>query len=359
MVKNIKQLIGLIIVVLSIFFIIFVINQTAQLVNLAGNVSPLLGQIVLYALLFIYAAIIIVPVVWICKMPRTLFPPEQTDSKEYKAFVCKLGKRLAKNPHLEGVSIDINDLSSVESALKSLNIKADERIKAAASSVFIMTAISQYGALDAFIVLLAQLRMVWQVTTLYNQRPALRELAYLYSNVFATAFLAGRIENLDLLEDQLEPVIASIIGGSLSSLTPALNTATSIVTNSVIEGSANAFLTLRVGIITKLYCASLIRQEKGQLRQIAAVQAISLLGKVLAESAFTVSKIVFKAAAKAGTRPFRYGQEFIVKTSKNAGKKSEEIVSGIADNIREKAKKWSLFSRKKADPTRESKPLGD
>ncbi len=43
--------------------------------------------------------------------------------------------------------------------------------------------------------------------------------------VFATAFFATRIENLDLLEDQLEPVIASIMGSSFSSLTPAFNTA--------------------------------------------------------------------------------------------------------------------------------------
>ena len=354
MYKYLKQVLGLIALILAVFFIIFVINQTAQLVNLAANVSPVFAQVVLFTLLFIYACIIIVPLVAFSKMPRTLFPPEQTDGEEYKEFIRKLSRRLKKNPHLEGTVVDADDFPSVERALKSLNMKADEQIKAAASSVFVMTAISQYGALDALIVLLAQFRMIWQVTTIYNQRPTLNEITYLYSNVFATAFLATRIENIEVLEDQLEPVIASIMGSSLSSLTPAFTTAANIITNSIIQGSANSFLTLRVGVITKLYCASLIRQEKGAMRRIAAVQAAALLGKVLSESTYTVSRIIFKAAARAGTRPFRYGQEFIVKASKNtwdasknAGKKSEEFVAGVANNIREKGKKWSLFSRKK------------
>ncbi len=346
MFKYLKQFIGLLVLVLSVFFIIFVINQTAQLVNLAGNISPVFGQAVLYILLVIYAGIIIIPLVWIGKMPGALFPPERTDTEEYKAFIRKLGGRLKKNTYLEAMTVDPDDLSSIEEALKVLNSKADERVKSAASNVFIMTAISQYGALDTFIVLLAQLRMIWQVTTLYNQRPALRELVYLYSNVFATALLAGRIENLDLLEDQLEPVIASIMGSSLSSLTPAFNTVAGIVTNSIIEGSANAFLTLRVGIITKLYCASLTRQEKGFLRRIAAVQAASLLGKVLAESAFTVSKTIFKAAAKAGTRPLRSGRELLARTTKNTWEMSKNMGKEVTDSLRKTGKKLNSLQKK-------------
>lgn len=337
----VKQIVLLVALVLAVLFVLFLVNQTAQLVALAGGVHPLLGQVVLYLLLIFYAAVIVVPLVWIGRMPRALFPPEETEGEKYRAYLEKLSRRLSKNPHLEGMAVEPGDVAGIEEALKKLEGKADERIKSAASSVFIMTAISQYGALDAVIVLLAQFRMIWQVTTLYHQRPGLRDMVYLYTNVLATAFLVSRIENLKLLEDQLEPVIASILGSSLSSLTPTFNTAATIVTNSVIQGSANAFLTLRVGVITKMYCASLTKPERGQLRRMAAVQAASMLGKVLGESAYTVSGVVFRAAAKAGKRPFRYGQEFVTRTGRNtweAGKstfsKGEHFMSGLSGAVK-------------------------
>ena len=359
MLKSVRQLLLLAAIILAFLFILFMINQTAQLVELASSVSPVIGQVVLYVLLVIYAAGIIVPLIWIGRMPRALFPTERTDTPEYQAYTRKLGKRLSHNPNLKGVIVDPEDFASIEASLKILNVKADDRIKSAASSVFIMTAISQYGALDGLIVLLAQFRMVWQVTTLYNQRPNLKELVTLYSNVFATAFLASRIENLDLLEDQLEPVIASAMGSSLSSVTPGFTAVATVVTNSIIVGSANAFLTLRVGVITKLYCASLIKQEKKQLRRIAAVQAASLLGKVIGESAYKVSKTIFRAATKAGIRPFRYGHDLISKAtkstwdaSKNAGKStiklSEGFVNDLTDAVRNSSRKY-FFKKKKEE----------
>jgi len=346
MYKYIKQLVLLVALILAVLFILFVVNQTAQVVGLAASINPHFGQAVLFALLIFYAAVIIVPIVWIGKMPKALLPPEKAEGEEYREFLARLGRRLARNPHLEGVRVDPQDLSSIEEALNVLNNKADEKIRSSASSVFVMTAISQYGALDALIVLMAQFRMVWQVTTLYNQRPTLREIVYLYSNVFATAFLASRIENLNLLEDQLEPVIASIMGSSLSSFTPAFNTAATVVTNSIIQGSANSFLTLRVGVITKMYC-SFPRQEKAQLRRAAAVQAASMLGKVLGESAFTVSKVVFRAATRASTRPFRYGQELISRTTNSTMKRSEQLVNDLAGAVRSSGRKFKIFSRKK------------
>ena len=358
MLRSLKQIVVLAAIILAFLFVVFVINQTTQLVQLAATISPVFAQVVFYSILVFYAVVIVVPLLWISRMPRALLPPERTDSQEYQAYICKLGYRLSQNPSLAGTKVDPEDLKSIEISLKALNTKADEQIKSTASSVFIMTAISQYGALDALIVLLAQFRMIWQVTTLYNQRPNLKELATLYGNVFATAFLASRIENLDLLEDQLEPVIASIMGSSLSSFTPAFTTVATVVTNSIIEGSANAFLTLRVGLITKLYCASLTRQEQKQLRRIAAVQAASLLGKILSESAFTVTKTVFKAAARAGTRPFRYGQEFLTRTTKstwdasrsageNTIRKSEEFVNDLTNAVRKSSSKFKLFPKKK------------
>lgn len=360
MIKLVKRLVFFAALFLTALFVMFVINQTSQVVNLAASIAPLLGQVVLYFLLSIYATVIIIPLVSIFRRPITLMPPANPDSEAYRTYIRRLTRRLSRNPHLKDVVIDGKDLSTIEEALKKLDQQADGRIKAAASSVFIMTAISQYGALDAAIVILTQLRMIWQVTILYKQRPTLRELIYLYSNVLATAFLATRIENLDLLEDQLEPVIASLMGSTLSSLTPGVNTAATIIINSVIQGSANAFLTLRVGVITRQYCSSLIKPEKSQLRRAAAVQAAALLAKVLGESTYNVTRAVFRASAKAGKRPFRYGSDLVVKTSTktwDAGKttlrRGEKLAKKLGKAVKSGGKRIKLFFTAPGSPEEE------
>jgi len=341
-------LVGL--VFLALIFVLFIINQTSQVVGLAAGIHPLLGRFVLYSLLVIYAAAIVIPLVAIIKRPITLFPPADTESDEYRLFIQRLVARLKRNPYLKEATIEAGDLSTVEAALEELNVKADQRIRESASHVFVMTAISQYGALDAIIVILAQFRMIWQVTMLYNQRPSLRELTYLYGNVFATAFLATRLENLDVLEDQLEPVIASAMGSSLSSFTPAFNTAANIITSSIIQGSANAYLTLRVGVIARNYCASLARQERSQIRRNAAIQAAAMLAKVLGESTYKVTRAVIRATAKTGKRPFRYGHGLVTRSSKKtwaAGKttlqRSGELARRFGGALKDSGMRIKLY----------------
>jgi predicted DNA binding protein len=363
MLGTIKKLVFLAAMFFTVLFVIFVINQTNQLVSFAAGINTVLGQVVLYTLLILYAFIIAVPLVALFKRPGALIPPADVESEAYRKYLVNLTARLSKNPLLKDTAIDPGSPESIEEALKKLNKHADERIKENASSVFIMTAISQYGALDAVIVILSQFRMIWQVAVVYNQRPTLNEITYLYSNVFATAFLATKIENLDFLEDQLEPVIASIMGSSLSSLTPALNTAANVITNAVIQGSANAFLTLRVGVIARYYCASIVRPERSSLRHAAAVRASALLAIVLGESTYKVTRAVVRATAKTGRRPFRYGHGLVTGASKKtwaAGKatlkKSEDLARSLGNSFKESGKKFKYYFKK---PKAETGPDDD
>lgn len=350
MLGTIKKLVFLVAMFFTVLFVIFVINQTNQLVSLAAGVNAALGQVVLYTLLILYTFIIVVPLAILFKRPRALVPPTDIESEAYRNYLAKLSARLSKNPLLKDTAIDPGSSESIKEALKILNKHADEKIKESASGVFIMTAISQYGALDAVIVILSQFRMIWQVAFVYNQRPTLNEITYLYSNVFATAFLATKIENLDVLEDQLEPVIASIMGSSLSSLTPALNTAANVITNAVIQGSANAFLTLRVGVIARHYCAAIVRPERSSLRHAAAVRASALLAVVLGESTYKVTRAVVRATAKTGRRPFRYGHGLVTGASKKtwaAGKttlkRSEDLARSLGKSVKESGKKLKYY----------------
>src|SRR5690606_32315716 len=122
--------------------------------------------------------------------------------------------------------------------------RADEIVRSTASVVFLSTAVSQNGQFDAMIVLAAQSRMVWQIAHLYSQRPTARDMTRLYANVAATAFAAGAIDEIDLNE-QIQPILGSTIG-SMAGAIPGLQVATAVLVNSVMSGTANAYLTLRV-----------------------------------------------------------------------------------------------------------------
>ena len=102
--------------------------------------------------------------------------------------------------------------------------------------------------------------MIWRIARVYYQRPMLRDLIRLYANVAGTAFLASELDDIDISE-QVQPILSSALG-PLAVMVPGVQLAASILVNSVLTGTANAFLTLRVGIIAKRYCGSLVVAER-------------------------------------------------------------------------------------------------
>jgi hypothetical protein len=285
-------------VLILLFFIIFVINQTAQVVELADKVSPKFGSIVFWTLLIVYAVLILIPVVSFLRLPRSLMPPRSEDAPEFGAYLEALKERLASNPHLK--DMDLSNRQQIEKGLAILGKNAKEIIRETAAAVFISTAISQSGRLDVFLVLSAQSRMVWRIARLYYQRPILRDLIQLYANIVGTAFLAGELEDVDISE-QVEPILSSALGAMAVSI-PGFQLAASILVNSVLTGTANAFLTLRVGIIASRYCGSLVVAERRALRRTASAEAAKLLGSIVKQGTAKLSRALWKTSkGKVGT----------------------------------------------------------
>ena len=283
---------------LSIFlvaaFAVFLVNQTVQVVGLADRVHPVLGTGVLWGLLLLYAACVLVPVAMMLRLPKPLSPPASEASPEFAAHLRALGLRLQRNPLVRGR--DLSAREDIEAALRILDGRADEIIRGTGSQVFITTAVSQNGSLDGLMVLLAQTRMLWQLAHVYYQRPTVRELAFLYGNVASTALVATQLDDLDLAE-QVQPLVSGVLGSAAGSV-PGLQVASSLLVNSIVTGTANAFLTLRVGIIAKQYCGALVLPERRALRRLAVSQAAQMLGTIARDGARRVGG-AFWAAAKA------------------------------------------------------------
>lgn len=280
-IRKIGLLFGLFILIV---FAIFVFNQTVQVVQAARSVHPVFGEAVLWALIFTYAALIITPVALWFRLPKRRIPPAVAEGEEYERFMADFRKRLARNSRLRGISLASGD--DVENALKLLDSQADGVISSSASAVFMSTALLQSGRLDGLVVLAAQTRLIWRVAHVYYQRPSLRDFAQLYANVASTAFIAAGIEDVDV-----DVLLGTVFGSTVAAI-PGMH----LLASSILSGSANAFLTLRVGMITKEYCRCTVRVEKQGLRRAATLQAAKLLGSIVREGTVKISKAAVAAS---------------------------------------------------------------
>jgi hypothetical protein len=338
-------------ILILLLFILFVINQTAQVVQLAEKVTPSFGNLVFWALLIVYAVLILIPIFLFLRLPKSLIPPKTEDSAAFNTYLTVLKNRLAANPHLKG--LELSSRKQVDEALAILAKKSDEIIQQTASTVFISTAISQSGRLDAFLVLSAQSRMVWRIARLYYQRPTPRDLIQLYANVAGTAFLASEFEDIDISE-QVEPVLSSTLGALAVSI-PGVQLAASILVNSVLTGAANAFLTLRVGIIARRYCGSLVIAEKRLLRRAASAEAATLLGSIVKQGTAKLSKALLKASKDKVGGIFSGMKEY----AKEAGssllakvglQKTKEVLDAEIEVITSRGKDQPSFRTRNTEP---------
>ena len=246
------------------------------------------------------------------RMPRPLVPPASESGPEFDDHLKRLGERLAANPRIQLASIRPVDRRGIDDALRLLDDDATTIVKQMATTVFLTTAVSQSGRLDALLVLAAQSRMVWRVAHLYYQRPSVREMVYLYANVAATSFVAGELDDLEL-HQMIQPVVAGTLG-AVGGAIPGAQVLTSIMVNSLMSGSANAFLTLRVGIITKDYCGSLVAEPRTQVRRAATGEAARLLSGIVKDSGKRVRDAVWEEIKTKIPRPWplRKGQPDLV-----------------------------------------------
>ncbi|MGW8282555.1 MAG: hypothetical protein ACWGON_04560 [Gemmatimonadota bacterium] len=277
---------------LAVAFLMFMVNQTVAFTDLVSTgFGPEAGRVALWTLAGLYAMFLLLPAVLLLRLPKPLVPPETDRGREFEAYLDGLRRRLRGNARLAGQPL--GSRAEIETALASLSVEADQEIRAASGGVFLATAISQSGRLDAFLVLGALTRIVWRVSHVYWQRPTIRDMGKLYMNVAGTAFVAAELDDVDVAT-QVEPIISSVVGASVTAV-PGFQVAAGVLVNSVLTGTANAFLALRVGVITKRYCCSMTRPQKRSLRHAAAVEAAGMLGGIVAHGTRTLGKAVGNA----------------------------------------------------------------
>jgi len=330
MIKNLKKILYPLGIVVITVFVIIIINQLVSLYQNLALIHPILAIVGTALIGIILIGLLLVPVVLISKLPAPLpFPDDDADLEKYKkAFK----ERLAKHPIATTNQLDPHNDEHLHQIHQKLTEKADKIIFDTASAVFVSTAISQNGKLDAFTVLAAQVRLIWMVAHVYWQRPSIRNLRQLYSNVAINAMAASTLEQIDISQ-QIQPIISAILKSPGKHI-PVVGNAAHIITDSIMEGTVNAFLSLRVGVLTKNFCfpeAKSITEMKSN----SFLEASLLLKTLVVKSSKKVVEGIFKAGKNASVQTFRTSYDAVGKAVNSAKSGISGIFGGGSKSVKD------------------------
>lgn len=286
---------GKILTILGIFlglvFLVFLVNQFYLLYQLLKGIHPWVGGLFVGLLAFALAYLLIrLVLLYIRSLPAPQLPdyPTQEDYDRYleDMLACLSKNRLLSRDLLSDESRSKEERVTI--ALDSLDREGEPIIRRHANSIFLSTTISQNGSLDAIMVLVTLVKMVWQLGQVYGTRPSLKSLGKLYLQVASLVFMARSLEDSDLIPAQLEPMIAGLVGESMASAIPGMVPMSNLIISSVMEGAINAFLTLRVGFIAQAYLGMERPKPKNVIQRQASLQAVKELGVIIKDSGKSV-----------------------------------------------------------------------
>ena len=288
--------------------------------------APGWGWLAFVSLLALEAgAVLWLGLAWFARAPRLVLRDDPTEA-ERQAFARELERRLKKNPHVRAAGLRPTDEHFLEKALDVLDARAGEEIRNSAKRVFLGTALSQNGRLDALIVFVSLARMVWRVSGIYNQRPTPAELWSVYSTVSSATFISFSIEALDIprtITESMNELLPAVTPAMAASSVPLMGPMMQQCTSAVIDGAANCLLAIRAGVVTRsaFRFAALGREEARQ--QACVREAGTMLAEISRE---TVGAIV---------EAFR---KQLVNLPASMGQKISETVGTVADSALEKTR---------------------
>ncbi len=330
MIKSIQKLFVPISILIILTFVLFVANQVSGLYLMVQSHSQQGANLLLGFFTLVILVLLSWPVLLYLKLPTPLKLP--ASEQELTAYRNQLFQRLKSNDFLLAQGQPPASELEIGQSLGLLDDAASKIIYETATAVFLTTSVSQNGKLDALTILVTQSRMVWKVAHLYYQRPGLREIMYLYANVAGASFLASEIEDLDISQ-QMEPVISSFLKSTAGKSIPVIGPTAHLILDSLLEGSTNAFLTLRVGHFAKKYCGCNEVTDKPKLKKEAFYHATKELKTIILESSGRIISGLAKATRKAGVDTIRSGWEGVKSAS-----------SKVAEGISEAGKKVNPFA---------------
>lgn len=335
-----KKTARIILIALCVLLGLFILSINGNLASFANSFYPGVSP-------YVHIGLIVIEIIGILWFWNGLFGwrqhlhfPEEPTEKNRKDFTRELVYRMGQNSLLKKEKFDPKDEKYLENCLEYLDGKADKEIKVAAERVFLATALSQNGRIDALIVFLSLCRLVWRISGIYNQRPRPSEILALYWAVVSSTFLALTFEELDISTE-----ITVGFGEVFNSMTPSIMTsgmpfvgpALQKFTSSSIDGAANAYLALRAGIITRnAYGYSISGKERPSRASVYREAGGVLLGMangLVDQVARALGQGLWKITKEAPKKTTQAVVDGVSKVGKGVSSSASKVFGGAAGSI--------------------------
>ena len=276
-------------------FLMLLLSSLLDIGERLRNISVYLEYAFYGVFVIVLYFLIIRPIIIIVKSPSLSIATslEQNDPQVY-AIYKRVSKNIVKNNNLpEDDVMLLTHYKSKDELLVNLQFVFEKSVKPdlnkiiinEAKTVLISTAICQSARFDMVTVFAVNLKMIKNLVEKCGFRPSMKNLSKLTVNVFSTALIAEGLENINI-----EDIVPKSSLEFLNNM-PYIGT----IIESVVQGAANAIMTLRIGCVCRRYLFSdgnIITKE--EIRKQAYKEAMKLIPLVVADTITFFPKKVVK-----------------------------------------------------------------
>ena len=285
--KNKKTKIWLIILLVSLAILVLLglISSALEIGERLRNIHFSL-EIAFYVLIAVVVIVgVVYPIVGVFRNP--IFSLDQLHDVDGNARL-KWCKKLVNNL-IENTVLSEEEQIQVKGFLEKGN-EADDRlieffdrkiapeikseIFKTARRVFIVTAASQNSVFDMLGVLSLNFMLIRKITELCGFRPNNLQIIRLYVRVLSMTVMAGVLESINV-----EGIVTKVAEGFMSAPFASL---LGVAVSSIMQGSTNALLTVRLGVMTKNYLLNAdVSKTRNEIRKEALKEALSIFPSIL------------------------------------------------------------------------------
>lgn len=346
MLKTAWKLIRLTFVVLGVLLSFIAMMEVLQAYQILRSLHPVAG--------YLFALMIAAGLVWLAvnywktigSRPRVLTPPKIADCqtadirhlRKYIRYLSRYLERLQDNPNLSDwqrqqaqtasarlrqslsvaptredllALITQTEVSDVRPLLEEIDQKANKHVRDSMRDVMIFVALSPYKSIDLAVVVYRNIRMVLDVVKMYNSRPALREQAAIFYDIFT---IVATVNYIHLGRNLIE---------SLGSKIPGVGR----FLDDIAQGIGAGFLTTVTGHAAMQRC----RAFEGWNPQKARESVLSHLGDFYADVRDVFFKDVWGLLAHKSDQAYAAAKETVAGALDETGRQIAEWIRTPVD----------------------------
>ncbi|MEE9465289.1 MAG: hypothetical protein V3W14_06950, partial [Candidatus Neomarinimicrobiota bacterium] len=213
----------------------------------------------------------------------------------HNRYLAHLARQHRRHPVLDQTQLFTSNPYFLDELYLQLFEHSNNLIFDAAEKVFFHTAISQSGRLDTFVLLSEQSALINRIADLYHPRSRIKVLPSLYAYILEAAVRPSHKDELNL-GSQIGP---AVVGASIVGAIPGANLVSILISDAIVQGSANSLATLRIGLLARRFFHRALEGGSVDLeteRRAVNQEAADMLSPLVEDASGALSRIIWSAA---------------------------------------------------------------